>query len=145
MFRIVWLRYLLLVVYTGFMFACVEDDENAHLKQALDNIISAVEAHSASKVNQYLSPDFKTTKHTGINDIQGLMLLHFRSNSVIRIFTSDLRVNIENGRGQISFNALVTGSSHWLPERGQRFLVKTRWNKVAGDWKLDRLDWEKAG
>jgi len=107
-------------------------------------LLGAVEERSAGKVNHYLTTDFNTSKHTGVQNIQSFMLLHFRSNSVIHIFTSNIQLAIENGQGQISFNALVTGSRHWLPERGRRFFVKTRWKKGAGDWKLDRLDWERA-
>lgn len=137
------LHYFLLVLCAGLLIACAEMDEKARLKQALDDLLGAVEERSVGKVNHYLTTGFKTTSHTGVQNIQSFMLLHFRSNSVIHIFTSDLQLAIENGQGQISFNALVTGSSHWLPERGRRFFVKTRWKKDAGDWKLDRLGWEE--
>lgn len=136
------LRYLLVFQASLFLFACAKKDQQAQLEEALNNLVSAVEDRSVRKVNALLTTGFKTSRHTRVENIQSFMQLHFRSNAVINIFTSDRLLSIENGRGQVSFNALVTGSSHWIPERGKRFYVKTSWLSDSGDWKLDRLDWE---
>lgn len=136
------LRHYLLLLAAGLLVACTQPDEQARLEEALNNLVGAVEQRSVRKVNQHLTTGFKTTRNTRVENIQSFMQLHFRSNAVIHIFTSDRQLLIENGQGQISFNALVTGSSHWLPERGRRFYVKTGWLNKTGDWKLDKLDWE---
>ena len=138
------MRNFLVVLCVGLLVSCAEVDEKTRLRQALDDVVSAVENRSVRKVNQHLTADFKTASHSEIKNIQSFMQLHFRSNTVILIFTSDHQLAIEKEQGQISFNALVTGSSHWLPERGRHFFVKTAWKKSGGDWKLNRLDWEKA-
>jgi len=134
------LRYHFLLLSCVFLSACAEVDEEALLNKTLDDIVVAVESRSVRKVNRYLTSSFKTNQNTGVNNVQHFMVLHFRSSSVIHIFTSERQLAIKNEYAKVSFNALVTGSSHWIPERGQRFLVKTEWKKAAQDWKLDKLN-----
>ncbi|MGD8484482.1 MAG: hypothetical protein PVJ63_05560 [Thioalkalispiraceae bacterium] len=122
---------------------CGEVDETARLQQALDELVEAVEQRSVRQVNRYLAPDFKTSQQSGVGNIQGFMRLQFRSNRVIHIFVSEQQLSVDRQQGQISFHALVTGSGNWIPERGQRFYVKTRWQLNNGDWQLSRLGWEK--
>lgn len=42
------------------------------------------------------------------------------------------------------FKLLVTGGAGLLPESGQLFDVKTRWQLEDGDWMLTEADWQAA-
>ncbi|NOR20764.1 MAG: hypothetical protein GQ538_11830 [Xanthomonadales bacterium] len=53
-------------------------------------------------------------------------------------------LEISAGQATAQFNLLVTGGTGLLPESGQLFDVKTRWQLEGNDWLLTEADWEVA-
>jgi hypothetical protein len=51
-------------------------------------------------------------------------------------------INLMSDIADVQLEALLLGSSQWLPERGRRYRVQMRWHKQDGDWLLSRLDWQ---
>lgn len=134
---------LAVLVLTSCLVACSTPDEKTRLQETLDELVGAVEARSVTGVQKYFSNDFKTTRHADTQQVKTFMLLQFRQNRVINVFTSDVEINLQQDKADVSFNALVTGSSNWLPERGRRFLIESRWIKRDGDWKISRVNWKE--
>ena len=138
--------HFLLLVFVGSLISCTTDNDEARLHQSLASLVEAVEDRSVRQVQKYLTDDFKTTRYANTQQVKAFMLLHFRQNKVINVFTSDIQTSIQEEKADVIFNALVTGSSNWLPERGRRFEVKSRWLKQDDDWKISRINWqEKTG
>lgn len=138
----VFLKLLLLVLISSLV-ACTTPDEETRLREALSNLVDAIEARSVRQVQYYLTDDFKAARHGNTQQLKAFMLLHFRQNQVIHVFTSNLQMTVQNGTADMTFTALVTGSSNWLPERGRRFAVESRWLKLDGDWKISRVNWQE--
>ena len=137
------IRLFIPLFVTCSLLACSAPDEETRLREALANLVNAVEEGSVFKAQQYLSEDFKSSRIANRQQARAFLLLHFRQNQVINIFTSDIQVMLQDGKADMTFNALVTGSSNWLPERGRKFAVESRWLKQDGDWKISRVNWQK--
>jgi valyl-tRNA synthetase len=105
--------------------------------------VQAVEERSVRQVQKFLADDFRTARHSNSQQLRSFMLLHFRQNKVIKVFTSNIQIVLQKEKADMVFNVLVTGSSNWLPERGRRFEVKSRWIKQDGDWKISRVNWQE--
>ena len=138
-------RLIISFILTCNLLACSAPDEETRVREALVNLVNAVQERSVLQVQKYFTNDFKTTKHPNTQQVKTFMLLHFRQNKVINVFTSDVQVLLQNEKADVTFTALVTGSSNWLPERGRRFAVETRWLKQDDDWKISRVNWQEKG
>jgi hypothetical protein len=138
--------HFFLLVLVSSITSCTTDNDEARLRQSLASLVEAVEDRSVRQVQKYLTDDFKTARYANTQQVKAFMLLHFRQNKVINVFTSDIQTSIQEEKADVIFNVLVTGSSNWLPERGRRFEVKSRWLKQDDDWKISRINWqEKVG
>ncbi|MCW9024413.1 MAG: hypothetical protein OQK73_06990 [Gammaproteobacteria bacterium] len=138
-------RWLLVVTFvTGvFMQACSSDDDMTLLQSSLSGLIQAVEEKEPRTVRRYLSRDFLAQRNQGRTDVERIMLVYFRQNQNISIYTLEEDIQIKEDRAELSLIAVVTGASNFLPERGGKYLVDMLWQKEEGDWLLRRLNWER--
>ena len=134
---------VLLVILASSLISCSAPDEETRIRQALDDLADAVEERSVLGMQKYISTGFKSAHIVNRQQARAFMLIHFRQNKVINIFTSEVQVNLRQDKADMIFNALVTGSSNWLPERGRRFTVNSRWVKEDNDWKMSRVNWQE--
>jgi len=70
-----------------------------------------------------------------------MLFIQFRQNKQIQVFLNDIAVELIPDTADVELEALLLGSSQWLPERGQHYQVKMRWQKQEEEWRLARLDW----
>ena len=125
------------------LFACSPPpDDETYLRQHLDLVVEAIEQHDRQTIMQELTGDFRTTQGLLPQDINRMLLMGFRQNKQIQVFLSDINVKLMPLTADIELVALLLGSSQWLPERGQRYQVKMRWQKLDEEWRLARLDWQ---
>lgn len=133
--------FFLAILASSFV-ACSTPDEESRLREALDGLIEGVEEKSFFQVKKYISDDFKTSRFRNRQQLKAYMLIYFRQNKVIKVFPSNIQITLQQDKADMTFNALVTGSSDWLPERGRSVEVKSRWLKQSGDWKISRASWQ---
>jgi len=131
------------LVMSAMLLACspLPDDET-RLRQRLDLLVEAIEQHDRQTIMQQLTDDFRTTQGLLPQDINRMLFIEFRQNKQIEVFLYDINVKLMPVTADIELVALLLGSSQWLPERGQRYEVKMRWQKLDEEWRLARLDWQ---
>ena len=125
------------------LFACSPPpDDETRLRQALDRMAEAIEQHDRQTIMQQLAVDFRTTQGLLPQDINRMLFIQFRQNKQIQVFLYDIDVRLLPVTADIELQALLLGSSQWLPERGRRYRVQMRWQKQEEEWRLARLDWQ---
>ncbi len=92
---------------------------------------------SESFTGQYASMDRRAFHRFMIFQINQNRRLHAQ---FFPIYVTELTA----GQALAQFNLLVTGGAGFLPESGQFFDVKTRWQLQGDDWLLSEADWEVA-
>ena len=88
---------IFLVILTSNLVACATPDEETLLRETLSALVTAVDAvedRSVRQVQKYLTDDFKTARHSNTQQLKTFMLLHFRQNQVINVFTNAFRPTI---------------------------------------------------
>jgi len=125
------------------LFACSPPpDDETRLRQALDRMAEAIEQHDRQTIMQQLAVDFRTTQGLLPQDINRMLFIQFRQNKQIQVFLYDIDVRLLPVTADVELQALLLGSSQWLPERGRRYRVQMRWQKEEEEWRLARLDWQ---
>ena len=125
------------------LFACSPPpDDETRLRQALDRMAEAIEQHDRQTIMQQLAVDFRTTQGLLPQDINRMLFIQFRQNKQIQVYLYDIDVRLLPVTADIELQALLLGSSQWLPERGRRYRVQMRWQKQEEEWRLARLDWQ---
>ena len=125
------------------LFACSPPpDDETRLRQALDRMAEAIEQHDRQTIMQQLAVDFRTTQGLLPQDINRMLFIQFRQNKQIQVFLYDIDVRLLPVTADVELQALLLGSSQWLPERGRRYRVQMRWQKQEEEWRLARLDWQ---
>lgn len=125
------------------LFACSPPpDDETRLRQVLDRMAEAIEQHDRQTIMQQLAVDFRTTQGLLPQDINRMLFIQFRQNKQIQVFLYDIDVRLLPVTADVELQALLLGSSQWLPERGRRYRVQMRWQKQEEEWRLARLDWQ---
>ena len=125
------------------LFACSPPpDDETRLRQVLDRMAEAIEQHDRQTIMQQLAVDFRTTQGLLPQDINRMLFIQFRQNKQIQVFLYDIDVRLLPVTADVELQALLLGSSQWLPERGRRYRVQMRWQRYEEEWRLARLDWQ---
>ncbi len=125
------------------LFACSPPpDDETRLRQVLDRMAEAIEQHDRQTIMQQLAVDFRTTQGLLPQDINRMLFIQFRQNKQIQVFLYDISIRLLPVTADVELQALLLGSSQWLPERGRRYRVQMRWQKQEEEWRLARLDWQ---
>lgn len=117
-------------------------DDETQLRQVLDHLAEAIEQHDRQSIMQQLAVDFRTKQGLLPQDINRILFIQFRQNKQIQVFLYDINMKLMPVTADVELQALLLGSSQWLPERGQRYHVQMRWQKQEEEWRLSRLDWQ---
>jgi len=125
------------------LLACTSPaDDATQVRQGVKLLAMAIEQHERDTIMQRLDDDFRTREGLLPQDINRMLFVQFRQNKQIQVFLFDLDVNVMSSTADVQLEVLLLGSSQWLPERGRRYRVQMRWNKLDGEWLLLRLDWQ---
>lgn len=135
-------RVLGLVMSTMLLACSPPPDDETRLRQRLAQLAEAIEQHDRQTIMQQLTVDFRTTQGLLPQDINRIMVMQFRQNRQIQVFLYDIEVELMPVTADVELEALLLGSSQWLPEKGQRYQVKMRWQKLEEEWRLARMDWQ---
>jgi hypothetical protein len=136
-------RRLLGLVMSAILLACSPPpDDETRLRQRLEQLAEAIEQHDRQTIVQQLTGDFRTTQGLLPQDINRMLFVQFRQNKQIQVFLNDIDVELMPVTADVELEVLLLGSSQWLPERGQRYQVRMRWQKQEEEWRLARLDWQ---
>ena len=131
-----------LFMSVSFLACSPPPDDETRLRQILDQMAEAIEQHDRQTIMQQLAGDFRTTQGLLPQDINRMLFIQFRQNKQIQVFLYDIDVRLMPVTADIELEAVLLGSSQWLPERGRRYEVKMRWQKQKEEWRLARLDWQ---
>lgn len=137
--NLLWLSLLLAVVAA----ACTApQDDETQIRQRIERLAKSIEQHDRDAVMQGLDDDFRTREGLSPHDINRMLFVQFRQNKQIQVFLFDMDINVMSNMADVQLEALLLGSSQWLPERGRRYRVQMRWSKQDAEWLLSRLDWQ---
>ena len=134
---VVWVVFLILL--TG----CSKPPAEVRIRAAIDAMVEAVEQKRTGEFMDYVAPDFVGSGDVPDRmDVERLLRFHQLRNKNIGVNLRSVEVEVRDDRATVSFNALLTGSENWLPERGRDYAFVTGWRLEAGDWKLINAQWE---
>ena len=143
--RLNWIgsRWWFSLVLGVSLVACTPPTDDAtQIRQGVELLAKAIEQHERDTIMQRLDEDFRTREGLLPQDINRMLFVQFRQNKQIQVFLYDIEVNLMSSIADVQFEALLLGSSQWLPERGRRYQVQMRWSKRDDEWLLLRLDWQ---
>ena len=133
--------YIVILLSFICLFSCSKTSDIDVLNQRLDEFVNIVEKHNEQKFKNYLSSDFSVAKR--FNKKQFLLFIHYhlRKNKSIFVSVMDKRITQNENYTDVTADVLLLGSNDWLPERGQRYYVESRWKNESGNWVMSRLRW----
>lgn len=121
--------------------SCSKDSDKDVLIQRVNSLVDVIEKHDEKNMRNYLSEDFSVAKR--FSKEKFFLFVHYQlkrnKNISISFINKEIRFNKSNA--DVIADILVLGANEWLPERGQRYYVESRWIKQDGAWVMSRLRW----
>lgn len=118
--------------------------DHDQINQRIDDMIQALADRNARAFMAPLAEDFSA--ETWNMDQRGIRLLlnrEMRSHERLRARVYDRTIELHgDNRATVEFQAIVTGGSGLIPERGRWYRVQTGWRKDGSDWMLISASWE---
>lgn len=137
------LLYIVILLSFISQFSCGKKSDIDVLNQRLDEFVNVIEKHNKQKIKSFLSSDFSVAKR--FNKKQFILFIHYhlKRNKNISISLFNKEINRHNLYVDVTTDALLLGADNWLPKRGQKYYVESRWKIENGKWVMSRLRWEK--
>lgn len=133
--------YLVIILSTFTLVSCSKNNDVDILKQRITDLTSAIEKHDEQGLNDYLSSDFSVSERFNKTQFFLFIRYHFKNNNNISLTILNKDIILHENYADVTADVLLLGAEGWLPERGQRYYVESRWKKEKGDWFMSRLRW----
>ncbi len=137
--------YIVLISSSALFFlnSCTQDDDEKALKQALAELVSAVENKQHRSVSRKLTTDFRGNKRLNQQTMSALVFRYTLRHKFIKIYTrvNTIKISQDKNEANMLFHALLTGTESTLPERMRAFRIESRWLKLNNEWKINAANW----
>lgn len=133
--------YLLIALSSLMQLSCSKSNDKDLLNQRVNELVNLIESHKEQNIKEYLSEDFSVASKFNKTQFSQFVRYHLGRNKNISISLINKEIIFNGVTADITADALLLGAEGWLPERGQRYSVESRWKKERGDWVMSRLRW----
>lgn len=133
--------YVFFILFAG-LFSCAKmSDENA-LKQRINDLVQAIEAHDEKEITDFLAADFMAGNNSNKQEFNLFVHYHLLRNKNILLVKANEKINITGTTADVTADVFLTGVDSWLPKRGQKYYIESRWKKEKDTWLIQRLRWQ---
>lgn len=132
--------YILFMFLFGLM-SCAKMSDEAALKQRINDLVKVIETHNEKDIPDFLSPDFMAGNNSNKENFNLFIRYHLQRNRNISIVRANQKISFHGTMADVTADILLTGASGWLPQRGQKYRVESRWKKERDTWQIQRLRW----
>lgn len=133
--------YLLITLSSLMLFSCNKDSNKDALNQRINELVNIIEKHDEQDIRNYLAEDFSVVKRFNKENFFLFVGYHLKRNKNISINLINKEIKLHESYADVTADVLLLGADTWLPERGQRYYVESRWKIEGGDWVMSRLRW----
>ncbi|OGW59746.1 MAG: hypothetical protein A2V83_06550 [Nitrospirae bacterium RBG_16_64_22] len=120
---------------------CARETDEARIGRAIDEIVQAIETKESGKAVARLAEDYRDFEGRTPAETRGFLLLHFRRNPKIRIYILAQSIRVEGNSANVRSHVAAVGVEEIVPERGEAYLVSSRWERRNGEWKTVYASW----
>lgn len=133
--------YLLITLSSLMLFSCNKNSNKHALNQRINELVNIVEKHDEQDMRNYFAEDFSVVKRFNKADFFLFVGYHLKRNKNISINLIKKEIKLHESYADVTADVLLIGANKWLPERGQRYYVESRWKIESGNWVMSRLRW----
>lgn len=133
--------YILITLSFIVPLSCTRDSDEKLLNNRVNELVTAIEERSEQEIKNYLSDDFSVVKRFNKEQFFFFVRYHLKRNKNISINILNKEIKLNKSNADVTANVLLLGADNWLPTRGQKYYVESRWIKQDGDWVMSRLRW----
>lgn len=141
MMRIKTILYLLITLSSLMLFSCNKNSDKYALNERINEFVNIIEKHDEQDMRNYLAEDFSVVKRFNKVNFFLFVRYHLKRNKNISINLINKEIKLHESYADVTANVLLLGADKWLPERGQRYYVESRWKIKSGDWVMSHLRW----
>jgi hypothetical protein len=145
--KVKWLQLCLAISLGLTLVACADPGSpEDQIRQRLDDMVEALAEGNARRFLAPLAEDFGA--ETWNLDPRGVRLLlqrEMRAHQRLRARLVDMSIQLHGDeRASAEFNAILTGGSGLIPDRGGWYRVRTGWRLDDNEWMLISASWEEV-
>lgn len=140
--RLFAVSFLVLLSLLG---GCTQNDPQAALEAAVQQLQDNLEAKKASTVMEQLHPQFSAQQQYDSEWAGRTMALLFLRHKQVKVLALSQSSRIDptySNKGHTEAQIAMTGAEGLIPDSARHYSVKLEWWLEDGEWKLARLDWE---
>lgn len=140
--RLFAVSFLVLLSLLG---GCTQNDPQAALEAAVQQLQDNLEAKKASTVMEQLHPQFSAQQQYDSEWAGRTMALLFLRHKQVKVLALRQSSRIDptySNKGHTEAQIAMTGAEGLIPDSARHYSVKLEWWLEDGEWKLARLDWE---
>jgi len=135
---------LLLVVITLFVSACGDSaSDEDKIKNQLQAGVIAIESRNSGDALDIVSETFTDQDNNTRKDLHRILMGYFLRYKDIGVFYTNTAIEIKSpGYAEATFNVVLTGGEHLIPDDARHYDVHSCWRNISGEWLLSCLRWE---
>lgn len=133
----------LIILLSPVLFACSKpQSDEKQIASAIEQMQQVAEQKQLRPVMQYFTHDFQGKRQMNKAALQARIYFHFRQNPRVKVYVSNVDIQLDESQARVSCHLLVTGSQDVMPDKGRLYRVESSWRKDKGEWRIFQADWE---
>lgn len=143
-------KCILLILFAApllFLVSCTSAPPKEEIRQALTELITAIEAKKHRTVTNKLTKTFLGNNRLNQRSMSALVFRYYLRHQYIKIYTIVNSIEITSKKRSktqqaiMTFHAALTSTTSVLPEHMRIFKITAYWEKSAGSWKMSKANW----
>ena len=144
---LVFILSVTLVCLTG----CQQKSSEDVIRERIEALVVAAEQEQVRDFLAYFSETVQVQKQLTKRDVGALALRYFLTHKIIKMYVNFLKIDVDDndvsGRqpalANINARVLLTSGPQALPQRIGLYEVSGYWQKVDGEWLIQKIDWRR--
>ena len=136
---------LLLLMLYSLLRSCRDDDPQAALQNAVQQLQDNLEHKRSSAVLEQLHEQFRAQQQFDREWAKRTMLMLFMRHKNVHVLALSKDSQLDptfHDKGYTQAQIALTGAEGLIPDSAAQYQVKLEWWLHDGEWQLARLDWE---
>lgn len=138
-------RCAAILLLSAALAACARTAPEEALRQALADVLAAIESRDAGALSGHLAEDFIGPGGLDRDGARRLAAVHFLRHGEVGVLAGPPDIELEGEHARVRLAVALSGrSGRLLPDSVEAWQVDAGWHLVDGDWRMTSADWAPA-
>ena len=135
-------RPLMILLTLLLVTACSEPiPDEVRIRQRIEAMAQATVDKDLDAAIEPVHEDFLGNSYMRKINLKSMLRVSFYRYEKLHAIVQGIEVSVNGEEAEVKCNVVLAGGQEFIPERGKVLRVKSKWQKIEGDWFVVSASW----